>query len=462
MMKKILALVLTVVLLSGCGAAKRESSDQITEVTEATEVTKTSTEELNLEETTTAVETIAEKESDSKEIKLANYQVEISAETIESLPPTPDWRSENPIEEFIQGLKVPEQLCTEYNKKAITGELYEGRLEVIYNNIVIANVMYNKELGYYFEYENGLFKDGNILSVEKFLDQRTISQTGYFLGSNDYRHIEFNIDENLSKDPFTFLFAVEPYCEADNRNDYYINRYNSGFSVYYDPATSSTICLRFGKELGNPITISPYDISEIFKVLNITDSYTYSVGYLDSNKNLVYPVIIENEEGITFQIITEEKDPDFNDLFYNAQKGKNNFDFRIFNGNIYNVENVKNVFLLGSYCYGVWTSEQPIINKIPVDYTKLKNIEISQWDGGSTDVTATMDDITLFGGYNASYFIRDMIYNKEFEDYIAYQKSTIQSDVEEKMGITFGDEPIMYVCPTWDVAEQIIETSTSK
>lgn len=402
--------------------------------THETEIVSTSIPESNTEEGTSAGETPAEIASKKYETTLPTFDI---SHIISKLPEIPDWKSaESEMLYFSAKDSVPEEILREYEKRVLQKEIEIGkRLYLAYGEKTVSSIYYDKENDKYVM-QDALFSKNGYLVTEQFdtwkrtLQKEVYSDTGKISDAKCF--VDFPED-------YTLLFI----SKRDN------------LSVVYDEKNSELVCLQYYQELGDRIPVSTEVIEDFKNMLEIERMFCLRVGYKNANNELVFPIILDNDGNISFHLVKSGKS-ETESYFSTAIKGDQ--DYWVCDDSIYCVENLEDSESIGYCDVGYVKASNIAIEEVQIDYSSLTDVEISQWDGWSTGISAVMGEYLLLGGYRANYSIWEMIGDAMFIEYFAGGNSQNEQTVEERVGVDI-QETTFYRCPNWTEAEKVISES---
>lgn len=362
------------------------------------------------------------------------------SQVVSKLPEIPDWKSEASEELYLNAKKnIPEEILEEYNRKVLQGEIENGEnLYILYgdNDETITSIFYDKANEQYVM-RAALFSQNEYLVVEEFnSSSRTVSKRVY---SDTEKISDAKCFVDFSSHDYTLLFT-------DKRYD---------LSVVYDENTSELVCLRYYQELGDRIPVSAEDIKDFERILGITGKFYFRVGYKNENSELVSPIILDNGGNISFHLIKNDYG-ETESYFYSAMKEEQ--EYWICGDSIYYIKNLIDTASIG-YCEVGYVKGSKIeIESRMLDYASFTKIEISQWDGPDTVISAMMGEYLLFGGYEANYCIWEMISDALFIECFAGGNGEFAELTEERLGVDIQDATF-YECSNWSEAEKIINES---
>lgn len=412
MMKKVLYLLTVMLILTGCGRSRsateaEETTEEIPLSSECNEigggVAGISKDLLDVKENVCSI--IEREETEETAEALYDWQIEFTEEMIQELPDIPDWNSADAYISFLEGYKPSDEILKIYEQKKEADELFAGYLHIYYQAEEISYIppYYEEEL-----YSHAIFKQNDCLVIGHQADRR-ITMT-YSDGHSEEIGLDI-IPENC-----ILLTPVSVY-------EGHVSEFFEGFSICYDQVNSEVVCVRFDEEIGKRVKISSDDIEEFLNREEAIESYPFlSIGYINHNNELVYPTIIEDETGIRFELLKEALEVQKEQLIYFSTAIVDNINFKVFNDTVYIIDNVKRrADFDGSegFCYGIWTTGEAKIKKLPINYSQVSDVEIevlSWYDNKEIEVCIFYENIMIFG--KDTYMYQGQFKNDKFQKYL--------------------------------------------
>lgn len=354
---------------------------------------------------------------------------------LSELTKVPDWHNESSKKDYSDAMsRIPEDILKEYKRKVSQNDIKLGEMmHIIIDDPteILASVWYSEEEEQYIM-NRAWFQEQGHLVVEIFIDKDRTVKKKVYSENGLVDSSTFSVDFSF---PYTLLFTSQ----------------NRDCSVVYDEDENEMFCMRYHKE-GNRVSVTDEDIQDFLNVVNgstTTNRYTH-LAYENKKNELVFPIMVNQE----FHLFKVPLDEEITSYFYDAKKGSEIGIIR--NNSIFFLKNIEFAEYIG-YCQVSYVNEIEL-QKTKLDVSTLSNIEIEQWDGKMTSISASYEELIIMGIYNANYNISDMIEDGLFSQYCTSGNGVQTELIEEELGISFAKGKF-YKCPTWREAEEIIKES---